>query len=615
MKKYIIVLLLASLVSVSKAQKIVPCLTDELYLEALKKNPALKLEEDRGNAIIAQMTNNPNLQKKGPVRIVPVVFHVIHKNGMENISITQLNDALRVLNEDFRKKAGTNGGSSTDPLATDMEVEFRLAQLDPNGQLTNGVNRIYNLGTDDARDTQKSLSYWDAKKYFNIWVVNAIRNSSGNPLSMVLGYAQFPTQINSNTNTDGVMCRSDQMGLIETSNISQAGRTLTHEAGHWLALYHPFQGGCTGGTSGSCLNFGDQVCDTPPVSTATTGCPSNRNSCTNDSPDKPDLVKNFMDYADGNCMNMYTNGQKTRVNNAFPLWRSQIISTANLSAAGLNADGTYKPIPVATIKVPYSFGFNVASLAGTGWTTENYMSPGDSGWQVNNTLGAVGSGTMASMNLKNWRTNIRNAFVSPSLDLTTIANPNLSFYIAYAKRSTASGDRVRVYISNSFGRSEILVRTLLAGEMETGLTQTTSFVPGATEWKKFNIDLTPYNGYTNCKIRFELQSLRGNNIYFDEFSIGQATGVSELLKRELDFTLFPNPSKEITTITFNNPENINLEINLLDLQGKVLKSLANETFTAGKHELNFDVKDMNTGVYIVEVKSSAGRFVHKILVE
>lgn len=615
MKKNIIIFFLVSLVTFSKAQTIIPCISDELYLEALKKNPDLKLEEDRSNAAIAHMTNFPDLQKKATIRIIPVVFHVIHKNGFENISITQLNDALRVLNEDFRKKAGTNGGSSTDPLATDMLVEFRLAQYDPNGAPTNGVNRIYNVGTDDARDAQKALSYWDAKKYFNIWVVNSIQNSSGNPLSMVLGYAQFPTQINSSTKTDGVICRSDQMGLIETSNVSQAGRTLTHEAGHWLGLYHPFQGGCTGGTSSSCLSFGDQVCDTPPVSTATTGCPISRNSCTNDSPNFPDLVKNFMDYADGNCMNMYTNGQKTRVDNALATLRPLVISTANLTAAGLNADGSYIPLPAATIKAPYSYGFNVTSLAGTGWTTENYTSPGDSGWQVNNTIGAVGSGTMAAMNLKNWRTNMRNAFVTPSIDISTVANPSLSFYLAYAKRSTASNDKVRIYISNSFGRSEILVRTILASEMETGAIQTTSFVPSAPEWKKFNIDLSAYNGYTNCKIRFELQSLRGNNIYIDEFSIGQPTGVSEMLKKEMDFTLFPNPSIEKASISFNNAETSNIEINLMDLQGKILKTLAKGAFLSGKHDINFEVKGMQSVIYLIEVKTESGRFVHKMLVE
>ena len=124
MKKNIIVFFLISLVAFSKAQTIIPCISDELYLEALKKNPSLKLEEDRSNAAIAHMTNFPDLQKKATIRIIPVVFHVIHKNGFENISITQLNDALRVLNEDFRKKAGTNGGSSTDPLATDMLVDL-----------------------------------------------------------------------------------------------------------------------------------------------------------------------------------------------------------------------------------------------------------------------------------------------------------------------------------------------------------------------------------------------------------------------------------------------------------------------------------------------------------
>jgi hypothetical protein len=174
---------------------------------------------------------------------------------------------------------------------------------------------------------------------------------------------------------------------------------------------------------------------------------------------------------------------------------------------------------------------------------------------------------------------------------------------------------VRIYISNSFGRSETLVRTILASEMETGAIQTTSFVPNASEWKKFNIDLSAYNSYSNCKIRFELQSLRGNNIYIDEFSIGQPTGVSEMLKKEMDFTLFPNPSNEKSSISFNIAEPSNLEINLMDLQGKILRTLAEGAFLSGKHGINFEVKGMQSGIYLIEVKTESGRFVHKMLVE
>lgn len=612
MKKLFLIAFVCFGVRTLQAQFVTKCATDEMFLESLKQFPELAKEQQLAGEIAA---NTATQTKKNTVRYIPVVFHVLHKYGLENISQTQLNDAIRVLNEDFRKKVGTNGGSSTDPLTADIEIEFRLAQFTPNGLPTNGVNRIYTLSTDNARDAQKSVSYWDARKYFNVWVVNTINNTGGAPGSIVLGYAQFPFQINSQTSTDGVMMRADQMGVIENVDLSQQGRTFTHEAGHWVGLYHPFQGGCVGNTSSNCLSQGDEVCDTPPVSTATTGCPSARNSCSNDVPNLPDLVKNYMDYADGNCMNMFTAGQKARINSIMPSFRSNIFSTTNLNSAGINADGSYRTLTPSNIKAPYYFGYDVSSLAGTGWIQENYMCPGDSGWQITNSVSLVGSGCMAAMNLKTWRTNVRNAFVSPNIDISALQNPSLSFYCSYARRSTASGDRLRIFISDNFGRTEVLTRTILSAELASGPTSTTAFVPNTSEWKKYTIDLTPYKSYTNLRVRFELQSLRGNNIYIDEFKVDEPTSLGEQLKSEMNFTLFPNPSRGISKLSFTNSKNQLFEIGIIDIQGKKIKEIFSGELSEGVKEMDIDLKDLYSGFYLVSVKTENGMFVHKIWLE
>lgn len=611
MKKLFVLATFVFVNLVSYSQTIVPCKTDELFLEAVKLSPELLQKKEEATQVGLNFT--PQLRKKGVVRYIPVVFHIIHKNGLENISQTQINDAIRILNEDFRKLTGTNGGSSTDPLAADLEYEFRLAQFDPNGQPSSGVNRVYNLGTDNAGNSHKGLSYWDARKYFNVWVVSNIADND--PNSTILGYAQFPFQINSSTSTDGVMCRADQMGIIEMASVAQAGRTFTHEAGHWLGLYHPFQGGCVGLTAATCATQGDEVCDTPPVASATNGCPNNRNSCT-EANDKPDLVKNYMDYADGNCMNMFTPGQKTKIDGQMAFYRANAYSTNNLNAAGINANGTYRTLTASSRKAPYTFDFST-SLSGTGWRLENYMSPGDSGWQYNNGITAMGGtpGCMASMNLKNWRTNVRNAFTSPDLDISSLSSPSLSFQIAYAKRSTASGDRIRVFISNSYGRSEILLRTITANEMETGAISTASFVPNGSQWRKFTIDLSAYKAYTNCRIRFELQSLRGNNVYFDDFSITEPTSVEELLKAALKFNAYPNPAKAFCDVNFELEKSQNITMVLKDLQGKVVKEIVNERMNTGIQEIRVSLEGLSQNLYILEMQTESGRFLHKLMVE
>ncbi len=596
--------------SIAISQQIVPCATDEFFNESVKSHPEIKMEETLANAMAS---NQVILRKAGGILYFPVVFHVIHKYGFENISQAQINDAIRVLNEDFRKVSGTNGGSSTDPLASDMQYEFRLAQFDPNGQPTNGVNRIYNTGTDNAQDPQKALSRWDSKRYYNIWAVNTIYNTT--PGTTILGYAQFPYQINSQGSTDGVMVRADQVGVIDIGSTSQQGRTLTHESGHWVGLYHPFQNGCVGNTASNCASQGDQVCDTPPVSTSTNGCPTSRNSCTNDVPDKPDQIKNYMDYADGNCMNLFTVGQKTRGDQMVTAYRGIATSSSNLASIGLNTDGTYKTLTASANKAPYKFGFDVSNLSGTGWTIQNYMSPGDSGWALNNSVFASGSACMSAQNLKNNRLNVRNAFIAPGIDITGLTAPTLSFYLAYAKRLTVSGDRLRVFVSNNYGRTEILVRTILASEMETGTLSTVAFTPTAGEWKKFTIDLTPYLAYTNCRIRFELQSLKGNNIYFDEFSISEPTGVADILKQNMQFSFFPNPAHHQARITFQNSYSQGIEMLIMDINGKVVKRLEKQIFDRGMHDVEIPLEDISVGLYLLQVKTDGGYFTHKFLAD
>lgn len=593
------------------------CATD-VQLELFKKeNPQLSSFEDISNYQIrkAQEESANSLRKAGVVRYIPVVFHVIHKWGAENISQQQLQDAIRVLNEDFRKKTGTNGGSSTDALAVDMEYEFRIAQYDPNGNPTSGVNRIYSTQTDNARDAAKSISYWDARRYLNIWVVNTIQNTTGDPNSIVLGYAQFPFMLNSNTSTDGLVLRSDQLGVIEIGRADQAGRTLTHEAGHWVGLYHPFQGGCVGGTSSNCATQGDQVCDTPPVADATSGCPSSRNSCTNDVPNLADLVKNYMDYADGTCMNMFTSGQKQRADASMNSYRANIYGTTNLAAAGLNTDGTYKALAASTRKAPYTFGFNSNEVNGSGWTIENYTSPGDSGWNISSQAVLTGNGAMRSRNLLNNRLgSLRNAFASPSIDISGLSSPTLTFYLAYAKRISASNCRLRVYISNDYGRTETLIKTYTVSEMETGPQSTTEFVPTTAQWKRISLDLSPFKSYTNCRIRFEIAYLRGNNIYIDDFSISEPTDLAEVLKKKLQFSCYPNPSAGDFAINFQNPEAQKIKVEVFDLNGRIISGNESES-AEGPFEMGLKTENWTPGFYLLRIHTNQGILHHRLIKE
>jgi PKD repeat protein len=313
------------------------CLTEIMFREEAEKNPALLQQREQFEEYIHDyVENTPAQRAAGVVRIIPVVVHVVHYGGPENISDEQILNQIDILNQDFRR---LNPDTNQTPapfkaIAADSEIEFQLAKLDPQGNCTNGIVRIYNSMTYNARDNVKSVSYWPSTKYLNIWIVNSISNTNGSP-GQVIGYAQFP---GGNAATDGIVIKHDYMGAIGTANASGAGRTTTHEVGHWLSLRHIW-----GDDGGSCSGS-DFVSDTPNQADWTLSiCPTfpRTDVCTSTSPGI--LFSNYMDYTNGDCQNIFTNGQKQRFNATLTSsvsGRNNLYSAANLLATGITGGAT-----------------------------------------------------------------------------------------------------------------------------------------------------------------------------------------------------------------------------------------------------------------------------------
>ncbi|MCS7154004.1 MAG: M43 family zinc metalloprotease [Bacteroidia bacterium] len=293
------------------------CGTDE-YMKKVHPDWELRrlLMEAAAPIIEAQQrTHQPSCT---PSRyIIPLVFHVIYSNSSDSISYERiLNQVLR-LHEDFRRIPETPGFSSN---GADTEIEFSLATKDPNGNPTRGV--VYwrydqpplNWSSRDfCRETQdfsmKQATGWDRTRYLNVWIVPRLcvqpdPSSPCDQCNSVAGYAFYPS------------AGATQYGTVLGSaffwggSTPRAGRTLVHELGHNLNLAHPFQDGC--GTS-NCSTSGDRVCDTPPTAVQTGNFSVRRqNTCTNDSPDLPDNMRNYMDYVDDDDMTHFTAGQRAR---------------------------------------------------------------------------------------------------------------------------------------------------------------------------------------------------------------------------------------------------------------------------------------------------------------
>jgi PKD repeat protein len=235
--------------------------TKELYLQ----HPELIQQEEVYNAALAQKIADKAQQRStssDQVYIIPVVFHIIHTNGDENIPDANIQDQIDILNRDYRKlntaeidliKTKTPN-TPFDTLASDIRVEFRLAQLDPHGNCTNGIERIYSPLTNNANDRSK-LNQWPREKYLNVWVVRSI-GTGGN----VAGYAYYPSAVNTFLAPyDGVIILYNYIGSKAPSN-PNTSRALTHEIGHYLSLNHPW--GSTNSPEVDCSGS-DQVDDTP----------------------------------------------------------------------------------------------------------------------------------------------------------------------------------------------------------------------------------------------------------------------------------------------------------------------------------------------------------------
>ncbi|CAE6438403.1 hypothetical protein ACGC1H_006991 [Rhizoctonia solani] len=132
----------------------------------------------------------------------------------------------------------------------------------------------------------------------------------GGPGKGLLGYATLPVDYDSDPQNDGVVIQWSTMPGGNRINYNQ-GKTLTHELGHWLGLYHTFQGD-------TCSGDGDFVNDTPPELTPTFGCPDKKDTCPGGGPDP---IHNYMDYSYDRCMNQFTPGQFARIKEQVKLYR------------------------------------------------------------------------------------------------------------------------------------------------------------------------------------------------------------------------------------------------------------------------------------------------------
>lgn len=316
----------------SKSNK-VRCASTE-YEQYLRNNNRNRSNtEDFENWIepkIQELKLRESYGKSTEIITIPVVIHIIHNGDAigqnENISDEQALSQITVLNQDFRRMAGTRG-FNTNPIGADVGIEFCLAQRKPNGTATNGIDRVKKslstYKTLDETEKMKTETQWDPNQYLNIWVVYFSDNTS-TEMNGLLGYAQYPSTSNlsglnydeGEANTDGVVIDYRFFGTSDiasepTDPDYDKGRTCTHEIGHYLGLLHIWGDGNGDSSTGETdCSASDYCADTPQCGYEHYEC-GDYDTCPSKS--GKDMPENYMDYTNDVCMNIFTLNQKDRI--------------------------------------------------------------------------------------------------------------------------------------------------------------------------------------------------------------------------------------------------------------------------------------------------------------
>ncbi|MBX2972549.1 MAG: T9SS type A sorting domain-containing protein [Flavobacteriales bacterium] len=449
--------------------------------------------------------------------VIPIVFHIIHNNGPENISDAQVHDAVRVLNNDFNRL--NTDWNTVRPqfldIVANVGIEFRLATRDPNGQCTTGITRTQSPLTNDGTEQMKALISWPRNKYLQVWVAASADGAAG--------YTFRPGNAVWNAAQDGIVVQHLYLGSIGTSNAYRS-RTLTHEVGHWFNLAHTWGSSNTPGLDANC-NMDDEVSDTPNTR-GWESCTLNGSTCDG----TLDNVENYMDYS--YCSKMFTVGQKARMIaclNSSTAQRNQLWQTSNLIATGVNGnavlcqalfttskgeicagqsvrytDASYHNVMARSWSFPggepststevspvvfypnsgtYSATLTVSDGSTSLSTTQNTAvvvlpmdltapliegfevgaTPASTGWMVLNPDDDNGFGitnTAAYSGSKSLRlvntaamSGRTDVLVSPPLDMSDATAITLSFRYAYARRTSSSTDQLRILVSNNCGET------------------------------------------------------------------------------------------------------------------------------------------------------------------
>ncbi len=321
--KSIAIIIFTCVLNYTNAQNTSPCGTDHIsrtWFDGHKSEK--KLYENKMLRCQQNIKSHSFELRSDTIYTIPVVFHILHEGGSENISEAQVRDQIRILNRDYQKQNADT--ASIVPAfknnIANVGFNFQLATIDPEGKCTNGINRYYSSKTVwDANKFEDFIYTWPPSKYLNIYIVRSINIAPAYTFLPGIGTPEY---------TDVIVCQSNLVGSIGTASIANS-RALTHEVGHWFGLPHIW-----GVSNAPGVVCGDDYVDDTPITKGFIACSTNASKVCD--PAIEENLQNYMDYTP--CKQMFTNGQSkfmrqiitTGVNK-----RNVLISEENLKATGV----------------------------------------------------------------------------------------------------------------------------------------------------------------------------------------------------------------------------------------------------------------------------------------
>ena len=736
MKKRLLTLIFGLFVASGFSQESNGCATYTMQEKLFADYPELQAQYDAyqllKNGEVVTTTNG----KTAVSYEIPVVFHILHEYGTENISDAQVYDAMEVINREFNAADGDSVDlvAEFDSLNGNARITFKLAALDPFGNCTNGIEHIYSHES-RVGDSYSKLNQWNRSQYMNVWVVDVV----GTPGAAA--YATLPAGTDGNGFwVDGLLSRHSYVGSIGTANPGVES-VITHEIGHWLGLAHTF------GNS-DLINDGPTVCnddgiqDTPPTK-GHQNCnfiyPTEWIDCT---PGVVEDLQNYMDYS--YCDRHFTPGQCAAMSNTLQgisgqrddLWKDSTLVMTGVKDLLTPQDPTDEltvPLcaPVSDFYVnkttvcagnpvtftdkswnavvenrewtfqdgtPYTSNSANATVtfSGAGWktvtlTTSNaagsdtrveshyiYVSgnwaetagptlfdmefTSDNGkgtdyflvqnieenygkFQVVNNVGYNGTKAFKLQTyLDNsnadpftdlWFYNNRlglsvDNLITPSVDLRYTSNVTVTFKFAYATNATAAADikeKLRVYTSSNCGENwtpkVISVDGTIAGSNITGEDLVTAgyasnsdFTPTTNSmWAEGSFSYNANSSDNKMRIKFEFEaSDNASNLFIDDIQINGTLNTEELFLKDMEISVFPNPSNgEEIAVSFY-AQNTPTTLTLRDAQGKIVSQQvveASEGFVV--HHLD-NTTSLGAACYFLEVSSGGYKTTKKVIV-